>query len=341
MRWMKIGSVVVLVLLAILVVAITATVGIRPLVGPAARPLTDRRFEATPARLGRGEYLVTAVNGCLHCHSELDWESPGIAIKPGTEGGGRNWADEGLPWVTSSNITPDPEAGVGAWTDDMLARAIREGIGADGRALFPMMPYPRYKDMSDEDLASIVVYLRTLKPSPHRPGRTEMPFPVNRLINTVPQPLTGPVPEPDRSNPVSRGDYLVRMGVCGDCHTPTDSQGQPIPGLEFAGGAIFTGPYGQLASRNITSDPSGIPYYTEELFLEVMRTGQAKARKIHDAMPWIIYRNQTDDDLKAMFAYVQTLTPVSHRVDNSLPPTACPRCGYSHGAGDQNQAPAN
>ncbi|MSO82397.1 MAG: hypothetical protein EXQ53_03745 [Acidobacteria bacterium] len=72
-----------------------------------------------------------------------------------------------------------------------------------------------------------------------------------------------------------------------------------------------------------------------------MRTGRVKARKIHDAMPWRLYGQQTDDDLKAMFAYLKTITPVPHRVDNSLPSTECRRCGLRHGAGDQNQPASN
>ena len=62
------------------------------------------------------------------------------------------------------NLTPDPETGAGSWTDDQLARAMREGVGHDGRALFPIMPYQHYRNMSDEDLASVVVYLRSLPP---------------------------------------------------------------------------------------------------------------------------------------------------------------------------------
>ena len=78
-------------------------------------------------------------------------------MKAGTEGGGRSFDHEGLPFVTAPNITPDRETGAGAWADDMLARAIREGIGHDGRTLFPLMPYTQYRYMSDEDLASVVV----------------------------------------------------------------------------------------------------------------------------------------------------------------------------------------
>jgi hypothetical protein len=94
-----------------------------------------------------------------------------------------------------------------------------------------------------------------------------------------------------------------------------------------------------VASRNLTPDPSGIPYYDAGLFVEAMRTGMVKARKLHDAMPWNGYARQTDDDLRAIFAFLQTVAPVKHRVDNTLPATRCPVCGGTHGGGDQNAAP--
>jgi hypothetical protein len=339
MRIVKIVGVVLLVVIVLGAIAMPFTIGIRPIVGPKSRALTDRRFQSTPARLERGRYLVTAVNGCVFCHGELDWKAPGFPVKTGTEGGGRRWDLEGVPFLTAPNITPDPETGAGAWTDDMFARAIREGIGHDGRTLFPIMPYTQYRYMSDEDLASVIVYIRSLPALKRGLPQTHVPFPVNRLINAVPEPVTEPVPEPDRKNPAAYGDYLVRMGACRDCHTPMDAQNQPIAALEFGGGFVLTGPYGQVASGNITPDPSGIPYYDANLFLEMMRTGKVKARKIHDAMPWNGYGKQTDDDLKAMFAYLQTIKPVKHRVDNMLPPTACSVCGGTHGGGDTNVAP--
>ena len=340
-RWLKIAGLCLLTLLVLVAAALPALVGIRPFIGPRARPLTERRFEPTPQRLERGQYLVNSVSGCVYCHSELDWQSPGFPIKVGTVGGGRSWAEEGLPWISAPNITPDPQTGAGNWTDDMLARAIREGIGHDGRALFPLMPYPQYKYMSDEDLASVIVYTRSLTPLRRTLAASDIPFPVNRLINGVPEPVATSVPDPNRGSPVAYGEYLVRMAACRDCHTPADAQGAAVPGMDFAGGFPLIGPYGQVASTNVTPAPSGIPYYTDELFLEMMRMGRVKARKIHDAMPWSFYGTQTDDDLKAMFAYLKTVTPVQHRVDNSLPPTDCPRCGNRHGAGDQNQPASN
>jgi mono/diheme cytochrome c family protein len=320
--------------LVLLLLGITLTVGWRPFIGPRSRPLTDRRFEATPARLARGEYLVNGVTPCLACHSEIDWKTP--SIRPESLGAGHHFSDEGLPWVVAPNLTPDRETGAGAWTDDQLARATREGIGWDGRALFPMMPYGLFREMSDEDLASVIVYLRTLKPVSKKLPRTEMPFPLNRLVNNAPQPITEPVPQPDLSTPVSRGRYLVTLAICADCHSPRDAQGQLLAGLEFSGGSVFENPIGRIAAANITPDPSGIPYYTEELFLEVMRTGQVKARSLQVQMPWVFYRSMSDDDLKDMFAYLKTLKPAKHRVDNSKPATDCPLCGQRHGAGEEN-----
>ena len=335
-RSVKIVGFVAVGLLALDAVAVPMAIGIRPIIGARLRPVTDRRFDTTPARLARGRYLVTAVSGCFACHGELDWETPGFPVKAGTEGAGRVWDREGLPFVSAPNITPDRETGAGGWTDDMLARAIREGIGHDGRTLFPLMPYTQYHSMSDEDVASIVVYLRTLPAVKRSLPATKVPFPVNRFIHAVPQPVTAPVPEPNRQNRVAYGDYLTRLGACRDCHTPADARNQPIAVLEFGGGFMLTGPYGQVASRNVTSAASGIPYYDASLFIAVMRTGMVKARKIHDAMPWRTYGGQADDDLRSMFAFLQTVKAVPHRVDNTLPPTRCPVCGGMHGGGDQN-----
>lgn len=115
-----------------------------------------------------------------------------------------------------------------------------------------------------------------------------------------------------------------------------NQQGQPIVQLAFAGGMSLKGPWGEVASANITPDASGISYYDEALFLKVMRTGHVGARKLNSIMPWGYFRNMTDDDLKAIFAYLQTLPPVQHRVDNTEAPTVCTLCGGRHGFGEMN-----
>src|SRR5580704_5770346 len=332
-KWLGRG---LLVLAAVLVVAISLTIGWRPFIGPRARTLTDRKFEAGPERLARGHYLANAVSGCVFCHSEHNWKASDDPVVEGKLGAGQVFPLVGLPGtVVASNITPDSATGAGSWSDDQLARAIREGIGHDGRTLFPLMPYEHFRTMSDEDLASVVVYVRSLQPVQNFLPKTQIMFPVNFLIRNAPQPVTEPVPAGNSADPVKRGEYLVQIAGCTDCHTP-QKRGQPKPGLDFAGGFELQGPFGNAVSSNITPDPSGISYYDENLFVQVMRTGRVGARSLNPIMPWPMYRNMTDEDLQATFEYLRTLKPVHHRVDDTLPPTFCKICQTKHGGGDQN-----
>ncbi|HLG15546.1 MAG TPA: cytochrome c [Blastocatellia bacterium] len=334
-RGKKIVGIVFSTIVAVVVMGISFTIGWRPFIGPKGRPLTARTFERTAERLERGKYLVEGVLGCFDCHSERDWNQPGAPVIEAQRGGGALFAGGPPGRLIASNISPDPETGAGTWSDDAFARAIREGIGHDGRALFPIMPWPNYAQMSDEDLAAVIAYVRSTPPVPNALPKTQLDFPVNYLMRINPEPIAAPVPAPDLSDPVKRGAHLARMGSCADCHTPQD-QGQPKPGLDFAGGFILIEPSGEVASANITPDPSGISYYDEALFIEAIRTGQVKARKLRPRMPWLIYRNMSDEDLKAIFAYLRTLKPVKHAVDNAEPPTQCKLCGSMHGFGDRN-----
>jgi len=340
--WKKAVLAVVSVVFALAAVGLPAVVGIRPFIGPRTRALTNRRFEPTPARLERGKYLVTSAHPpCGICHSPIDVQDGRLTMREEMWLAGRNWAPDGVPFVTAPNLTPDPETGIGNWTDDQLARAIREGIGQDGRTLFPIMPYQRFRHMSDEDLASIIVYLRSLRPVRNALPKSNVPFPVKYLINGVPQPVESPV-SADLSTPEKRGEYDVEvLGVCGDCHSTSDPQGNQVPNMAFAGGTAL--PFGDrkvVYSANITPSVNGIPYYTEELFIETIRTGKVRSRQLDDMMPTHYFRNMTDQDLKDIFAYLKTLTPVDHYVDNSLPPTMCAKCGLKHGGGERNKKAA-
>ena len=332
-KWLLVG---LAALAGVLAIAVTLTIGWCPLIGPKARPLSGRTFQRTPQRLERGRYIATALSGCLYCHSHHDWAAPGTPIVPGTEGAGEIQPEADLPGrIVAPNLTPDPETGAGNWTDDQLARSIREGIGHDGRALFPMMPYTHYREMSDEDVASVVVYLRSLPAVLHELPKTEVIFPVKYLIRGVPEPLISPVGEEDTSDAIKHGSHLVNLAGCSDCHT-LRAKGKNLPGMEFAGGAIFSGPWGNVASANLTPDATGIPYYDEGLFLQVIHSGHVGTRQLSAIMPVMVYRNLTDSDLKAMFAYLRTLKPVKHRVDNSEPATECKLCRQKHGAGGEN-----
>lgn len=335
---LKIFLVIVLCLVAVIAVGITATIGWRPFIGPRMRPLTNRVFERTPVHWARGKYIFENLAACVDCHSPHDWTKHDNPILPGMEGAGGDFSImKDLPGhVVAPNLTPDMETGSGTWSDDALARAIREGIGHDGRTLFPFMPYERYRYMPDEDVASVIVYLRSLPPVRNPLPKTEIIFPVKYLMRSTPQPITDPVPAPDVSDPVKRGAFLVTIASCRDCHTPMD-KGAPLPNMDLSGGQIFEGPWGRVASANLTPDPSGIPYYDETMFLQVIRTGYVKARALNQIMPWRNYSGMTDEDLKAIFAYLKTVKPIHHVVDNAEPPTMCVICNAMHGGGDKNQ----
>jgi len=334
-RWKKIIGIIFLLLIVVISLGITLTIGWRPFIGAKKRALKDRKFEATPQRLARGKYLVDGVLGCFGCHTDADWSKPGAPPFAGREGSGHIWSDQDLPWLVAPNITPDKETGAGTWSDDTLARAIREGIGHDGRALFPMMPYPNYRDMSDEDLASVIVYVRTVPPVRNQLPTTKMPFPLNFFMQNVPQPLNSAVPSPDQSTPVARGAYLVKMGSCADCHTPQE-KGQPMPGMDFAGGFLMHEPKGDVVSANITPAASGIGYYNEMTFIQALRAGKVGARPLHYSMPFYFYGKMSDDDLTSIFAYLKTLKPIKHQLDNYEPPTYCRLCKQKHGFGATN-----
>ena len=253
----------------------------------------------------------------------------------GRLGAGTRWADANLSWLVAPNITPDKETGAGNWSDDAFARAIREGIGHDGRALYPVMPYQNYRALPDEDLAAVIVYIRSIPAVRNQLPGSQIPFPLSFLIKNLPQPIDAPVPAPDLSTPVLRGAYMARMGSCADCHTPTE-KGKPKAGLDLAGGLVFKLPTGVVASANITPDASGISYYDEALFVRALREGKVGARTLNAAMPWWFYSHMTDEDLKSIFAYLKTVKPVKHRVDNAVPPTYCQRCRQTHGLGKDN-----
>lgn len=325
------------VLLTGVVILITVTVGWRPVFGARSRALTDRQFERTPERLERGKYLVNGPAACFDCHSQVekDFEhlKPGEPLAVTNPGAGRVIFQNAEMRLVVPNITPDVETGAGSWTDDQIARAIREGIGHDGRTLFPLMPYDDFKYLSDEDLASIVVYVRSLEPVRNQLPERKIPFPLSRLINAAPQPINHAIAE-EKSDPISRGAYLAKIGHCINCHTPKDNTGKPVKGMEFAGGEQF----GPVVSANITPDPSGISYYDEKLFIKVLRTGHVGARTLNPPMPWWFFRNMNDDDLKSLFAYLRTVKPVHHRVDNSEEATVCKQCNHKHGDGAQNDS---
>ena len=256
--------------------------------------------------LPQGKYLVEAVAICFECHSERDFTMPGWPIPQGRAGSGRILGGEDtIKQIVAPNITPDKDTGIGNWSDEEIIRAVRDGVGKNGRVLNPEMPSRYFHSLDDVELRSIVLYLRSIRPVNHRlPGSTEY-VPSNH----PPTIAMDSIHLTKSSSSVKRGAKLVRLAGCETCHTPRNEAGF-IPGLEFAGGNVFKHGDQVAVASDLTPNSSGIGHYTESQFLKVMKTGRVGDRALNSAMPWYFYRHMTDADLKAIFAYLQALPPV-------------------------------
>jgi mono/diheme cytochrome c family protein len=319
------GLVLVVGVLAVLAGAGVLVLAVKK---PAQRPASSEKIEATPARLARGEYLALHVVDCLLCHSEARFDRFGLPRIPGTEGkGGFRFGKEfDIPGVVyARNITPDPETGIGAWTDGEVLRAVREGVDRDGSTIFPMMPYSSYHEMGDEDARAIVAYIRTLRPVRNAVPAKRIDFPVNLLVKGAPKPLDGPVVAPDPGKDrVAYGRYLTVIAGCLGCHTPESRPGQLIPGREYAGGRTFKGPWGRNVTPNLTPHKDAyLGRATKEEFIGRFRsfaslTGDAApvaSKGRNTLMPWLALSGMTDEDLGAIYDFLKTLPPIENKVE--------------------------
>lgn len=290
---------------------------------PNVEPAPDMKVEMTKADIERGRYLAHNVFVCVDCHSDKDYSKFGLTVKEGTIGKGGNLygIEMGLPGdFYARNLTP---YNLGDWTDGEIFRAITVGVNKDGEALFPLMPYGNYRKADPEDIMDIIAYLRTLEPIEYDVPDSEPAFPMNFIINTIPAE-----PEftkrPDISDRVKYGKYLVTVASCSDCHTPS-VQGEPLPGMDFAGGMQFKMPGGTLTVANITPDlNTGIGSWSEEAFIGRFKQYQDSSLNVNHRllgegefqteMPWRFYSNMSEEELGAIYAYLRTLNPIENKV---------------------------
>jgi len=282
----------------------------------------DLKIVSTPEKIERGKYLANHVMICMDCHSTREWNYFAGPMKPDSLGMGGELFDQkmGFPGsIHAANITP---AGVGDWTDGELFRAITTGVRRNGKPIFPVMPYHNYGKIDPEDIEAIITYVRTLAPIDNKVPESSYDFPMNFIINTIPQKAE-PAKRPSPADRIAYGKYMVTAASCGDCHTPFD-KGTFDTTKFLAGGRTFTLPGGDVTSANLTSDKeTGIGNLSKETFMQkfiVFRDSSISHRKIDfmsdfaTVMPWPVYAGMADDDLSAIYDYLATLQPVNHKI---------------------------
>jgi len=254
------------------------------------------------ALIERGRYLVEVTAACGNCHTPMGPEGP----VPGRHLAGGTVFDERPFRAVAPNITPDPETGIGRWTDAQLALAIREGKRPDGSTIGPPMPFAFYRGLSDRDLTAMIAYLRAV---PSVRNATEQS--VYRI--TLPPAYGPPVTSvpPAAENPVARGAYLAGpVAHCLECHTPMQPNGQHDMARLGAGGMEFRRPWGVSVARNITPHANGLGGWTDEEIVRAVTTGVSReGRPLAPPMAFWAYRNMSQQDLTDLVAYLRSMPP--------------------------------
>jgi mono/diheme cytochrome c family protein len=255
--------------------------------------------------VARGAYLVEGPMGCGNCHAAAGSEGPG----PGDALVGRLLADAPPFTAYASNLTPAGR--IADWSDDELARAIREGLRPDGSLIGPPMPFAAYRHIGDADLAAIVAYLRSLAPAgadqPASEYRIRLPPAYGPPVETVTAPAQGPTAE--------WGEYVaVALAHCMECHSAETPQGvdyTPGEGLG-AGGHAFRGPWGVSVASNLTPHPDGLADYSDAEVKRMIVEGiHVDGQPMSPPMPYAYLARMSADDLDAIMLYLRELPPVA------------------------------
>ncbi len=277
------------------------------------------KIDYTPQRIAKGQKLASLL--CTHCH--LD---PSTAKFTGR----RMDEVEQFGTVYSKNITHHPDNNISKWTDGQLAYLLRTGVKPDGVYLPPYMP--KLAHLSDEDLYSIISFLRSdhpwLQADAKQQPETKPSFFTKFLTNIgalkpFPYP-TAPIADPDTTNAVAWGRYIALNQLeCFACHSKDFAKNdyfkpENSPGF-FGGGNELQMPDGKkIKSLNITMDEeTGIGKWTEDEFVKAVRFGQVSG-KPSLRPPMMAYSNLTESEAKAIYAYLKTVPKLKNKVDRNL-----------------------
>lgn len=274
-------------------------------------PYPDIHASNDPAVIAKGAYIAYGAGHCVNCHTPSEEEK---FVQEGQEiplAGGREFA-LGVGTVYTPNLTPDPETGIGRYTDAQIARVIRYGVMPSGRAALPFM---EYHDISDEDLTALISFLRSQKPVRREIPRQHFNLLGKTLLAFVFEPV-GPKAPPRKSSPpqeptVERGAYLANnVAVCAECHTKRNMLDGSYVNARFSGGTEFKvngEPNKFIVTPNLTPSKYGrITSWSEEQFVGRFGAGVGIP---HTHMPWRQFQRMSESDVRAIYRYLRTLPP--------------------------------
>ena len=261
------------------------------------------------ALIERGSYLVNNIGACGNCHTPRVKGVPDLSQR--LAGGFQTFSE---PWFVTkgSNLTPDPDTGLGRWSVDDLKRALIEGVRPNGVALAPIMPFPFFNVMTTRDLDAMVAYLRSLPAI-----RNEVQPPVYKAAapkEAVPGAERA-MTEDELRDPVKRGFYVAALAHCMACHARRSENEPPdFKNAWGAGGRVFRGGFGESVAANISAHQTkGIGAWSDAEIRRALTEGVSRdGRKLKPPMLDYVayYKTWSEADLTALIAWMRTIPPV-------------------------------
>jgi mono/diheme cytochrome c family protein len=315
--------------------------------GPVRSRLSAATTGISADEVAQGAYLARAGN-CTACHTAPDGESFAGGLKMATP----------LGVIETTNITPDAETGIGAYTLQDFDRALRQGVARDGHYLYPAMPYPSYAKISDADVRRLYSYFRTAVPAVNRANApSRIPWPLNMrwplaLWDAVFAPSQPYRDTPGAATAWNRGAYLVQgLGHCGACHTPR-GLAQQERGYSEADSLFLSGaPLDHWSSPDLGGDPqSGLGRWSVADIARYLKTGHNRFSSSFGTMTEVVNSSTqllTDADVGAIAIYLKTIRPstrpttIESTAATGDPGAGATRywryCGSCHGARGEGQ----
>jgi mono/diheme cytochrome c family protein len=291
-------------LLALAVLAITACQPVQPVAPAGSAAAGAEEATAVPAAepaalqgdAERGGYILAMTRGC-GCHFNRDLGGPA--------GGNKFEGPFGV--VYASNISQDPETGIGGWTEAQLVDALRLGVGSEGQQLHPIMPYMAWSTLSDQDAYDLAAFVMTWPAIVN-----EVPA---REVAEEPQPFApaNPPAAEAPTEPAARGMYIARLNRCGECHTPRNENGAPDMTRLLAGA-----PLRDTIAPNLTPDEAtGLGGIADEDIVHYLMTGEYEDGSMVEGPMAMVIENSTskltEEDNRALVAFLRSLPPVENQ----------------------------